>query len=285
MPSASDLLRVAQAEVGYSRWDDPQPGTKYGRWYADVTGSPYYGASGVPYCAMFVSWCLAKAGVQCEGFPRAVAIDRRDGFQRMVEPRDLQPGDVVGFDWDTDHKGDHVGIVESRDGGVVTIATIEGNTAPGVVARCTRYVSQCTVGVRPFYDGAASPAKEAGLLDVDGVGGHNTVTRWQDAMGTGSDGTISDQPESNDKWHRNVWAVEHGTGESGSPLVYAVQWKLSGLGYDLGPDGCDGLWGAYFSSALQGYLRRLGYYGGGIDSDFGQHSVKALQQSLNDGKW
>ena len=53
--TAEDVMNIAQDEIGYSRWDDPQEGTKYGRWYADYTDEPYYGTSGVPYCAMFVS--------------------------------------------------------------------------------------------------------------------------------------------------------------------------------------------------------------------------------------
>lgn len=285
MPRAADLIAVAQGEVGYSRWADPLPGTKYGRWYADVTGSPYYGESGVPYCAMFVSWCLDRAGVACEGFPRAVAIDRRDGFNRAVEPKDALGGDVIGFDWNTDAKGDHVGIVTGRAGDLVTISTIEGNTGWGEVLECTRSLSQCTIAVRPYFEEAESPAKQEGLLDVDGIGGTNTITRWQEQMQTGADGVISDQPEANDRWHRTVWAVEHGGGYYGSPLIRSAQWILAGAGYDIGPDGIDGLWGSYFSAALQTYLKRKGYYDGPIDSDFAQHSVKALQRSLNDGIW
>ena len=52
MATAQDLVDFAMGEVGYCRWDDPEEGTKYGRWYAQVTGSPYFGMSGVPYCAM-----------------------------------------------------------------------------------------------------------------------------------------------------------------------------------------------------------------------------------------
>ena len=61
MATASEVLRIAAGEIGYSRWTDPQPGTKYGRWYAQSHGS-YYGASGVPFCAMFVSWVMSRAG-------------------------------------------------------------------------------------------------------------------------------------------------------------------------------------------------------------------------------
>ena len=48
MATASEVLRIAAGEIGYSRWTDPQPGTKYGRWYAQSHGS-YYGASGVQH--------------------------------------------------------------------------------------------------------------------------------------------------------------------------------------------------------------------------------------------
>ena len=285
MARPSDLIAVAQGEVGYSRWADPEQGTKYGRWYANITGSPYYGESGVPYCAMFVSWCLDRAGVACEGFPRAVAIDARDGFNRMLSAEDARGGDVIGFDWDSDHTGDHVGIVTERTGDYVTISTIEGNTGNGEVRECVRHLSQCTIAVRPYYDESESPAKQDGRLDVDGIAGPNTISAWQEQLGTPVDGVISDQPAANDKWHRNVWVVEHGSGEYGSPLVREAQWVLAGKGYDIGPDGIDGLWGYYFSGALQCYLRDLGHYKGPIDHDCAQHSLKALQESINEGEW
>ena len=62
MANAEDILNVARRELGYSRWDDPLPGTKYGRWYA-VDHGEYYGHSGVAFCAMFVSWVLNQAAV------------------------------------------------------------------------------------------------------------------------------------------------------------------------------------------------------------------------------
>lgn len=280
MATAQDVLRIARNEVGYCRWDDPQPGTKYGRWYAGITGSPYFGYSGVPYCAMFVSWVLNEAGVQCEGFPRAVAIDPRDGFARAVLPADSKPGDPIGFDWDSDGTGDHVGIVSGRDGDWVTIETIEGNTGNGEVLECVRHISQCTIAVRPYYEDATSPAKDAGLLDVDGAGGYNTVSRWQERMGMDPDGVISGQNHEHDKYRRNMWAVDYDG--DGSHLMTLVGKFLLGKGYDLGPAGADGLWGWWYSKAIQEYLRDLGLYHGDIDSDFAHHSVEGLQMSLND---
>lgn len=40
MATAKQVLAREAAEIGYSRWDDPEQGTKYGRWMAKLTGSP-----------------------------------------------------------------------------------------------------------------------------------------------------------------------------------------------------------------------------------------------------
>ena len=40
MATASDVLRIARAEVGYCRYDDPERGTKYGRWYECEVDGP-----------------------------------------------------------------------------------------------------------------------------------------------------------------------------------------------------------------------------------------------------
>ena len=100
--TAKALLQVAAKEIGYSRYNDPEQGTKYGRWYAKLTNSPYFGTTGVPFCAMFVSWCLAQLGISCTGCPTAacgqsglLAAARRAG--KLLPVKDAQPGDVVLF--------------------------------------------------------------------------------------------------------------------------------------------------------------------------------------------
>lgn len=145
MATASDLLRVARAEVGTTS------GRKY--WDAYWRGSwSYVDGDTTPYCACFVSWCLAQAGVSAPYFPSAVAFDQRDDLGgRSVSRWDLQPGDLVAFDWDGDDRGDHVGIVEAAHGGG-TYTCIEGNTSGGVVARRTRYASQIVCGIAPRYE-------------------------------------------------------------------------------------------------------------------------------------
>lgn len=150
--NASSVLEVAKGELGYSRWTDPQTGTKYGRWYAQITGVSYYGQNGVPYCAMFVSWVFNRAGAKCVGLPAAycpyIVRDARNAG-KAVSARNAQPGDLVLFDWAGDGVADHVGIVESNTGS--SIRTIEGNTDNGIVARKNRpYSSVCCV-VRPSF--------------------------------------------------------------------------------------------------------------------------------------
>ena len=159
MGTASDVLSIAAAEIGYDRFADPERGTKYGRWYeAEVDRSVKnydYGANGVAYCAMFVSWVLAQANVDCAGFPSAYCpyIHR---FQHLTADQ-LRPGDIVLFDWGHDCTDDHVGIVESNDG-FSSIRTIEGNVNNGKVMRKLRpYASVCG-GIRPSYDGAVAYA-------------------------------------------------------------------------------------------------------------------------------
>lgn len=129
--TAARLLEVAQAEVGRKE------GTKYGAWYekwVDKDPNNYdFGGPGVPYCAMFVSWCLDKAGVKCAGFPGAYCptilnVARAAG--KLVPTKDAKPGDIVLFDWDGGVP-DHVGIVKANDGR--TLRTIEGNADNGWV--------------------------------------------------------------------------------------------------------------------------------------------------------
>jgi hypothetical protein len=187
MGTVDDALRIARGEIGYWRYSDPEPGTKYGRWYARLTGSGYFGESGVPYCAMFVSWVMASAGVPCAGLPGSYcpsieAAARRAGA--TVGARQARPGDLVLFDWGGDGVCDHVGIVESNPGSY--LVTIEGNTSRGGagsqgnggwVARRTRRYGVVRVCVRPNYGAkastvtkhtaaAAAPAAEEGDVDM-----------------------------------------------------------------------------------------------------------------------
>ena len=89
----------------------------------------YY--SSADWCAAFDSAIKVKGNLDCPYFPSAVAFDKRDLKvigNRWVEPRDLQAGDFIGFDWDggNQYGGDHVGYVVQRVA-AGDYWTVEGN--------------------------------------------------------------------------------------------------------------------------------------------------------------
>lgn len=140
-PAAHRVLEIAATEIGYLAAADPQPGSKYGRWAAAVSGQAWLAgpARSIAWCNLFVSWVFAAAG---QG--SAIGVEGRKVFAYTVAHRawfhsrglivpvhEALPGDVVFFDWRPG--GDpveHVGIVERNLGGGV-LQTIEGNTSGG----------------------------------------------------------------------------------------------------------------------------------------------------------
>ena len=189
MSRASDILRVAAAEIGYNRWNDPEQGTKYGRDYATRHGA-YYATSGVPYCAMFVTWVLRQCGMTPVGgdfayVPWMIAAAEREG-QRLGNIHNARPGDYLCFDWDGDGVADHVGFVEVNCG--THVQTIEGNTSGswngsqsnggGVYRRARGWDSVCAV-IRPVFESDVVGASGGGLV-VDGWWGVDTTCALQD---------------------------------------------------------------------------------------------------------
>lgn len=164
MSAAKNVLYCARQWIGYSRWDDPEPGTVFGRWYAKLVDDPYFGESGIPYCAMFVSYCLNWAGFEAAGLPGAYVpwiLSANSDAGRLVANEEAQPGDLVMFDWQGDGVADHISIVEENHPDEGWMQTIEGNTSPssggsqsnggGVYRRARNYSS--IIGVaRPYYE-------------------------------------------------------------------------------------------------------------------------------------
>jgi hypothetical protein len=127
-------LAEALRHVGVRESPPGSNRTMFGRWF---------GVDGVPWCAIFVSYCFSVgAGVTlCRGwhgagvYPRGVAYVPtleawlRATGRKVPEWSAPAPGDVAVFDWDGGLP-DHVGIVIAvRTGGV--LETVEGNTAVG----------------------------------------------------------------------------------------------------------------------------------------------------------
>jgi hypothetical protein len=248
MSSAQDVLSIARGELGYDRYDDPEQGTKYGRWYAEKTGSSYFGTTGVPYCAMFASWCLDQAGATCEGIPNAstTAIKNGSGGAKRGNVRDAQPGDVLLISWSCDDNDlDHTCLCEANCGGYVQ--TIEGNVNNGRVERRTRDWAYVRYAVAPAYDDASGETYTPTASD----GGH--VSPSEDPL-------LID-------------------GYFGPLTIRYVQAALRAAGWYA--RSIDGDFGYHTKFALQKYLRyNKGTYDRNCDGDFGEYSVKALQQHL-----
>lgn len=133
--------------------------------------------------------------------------------------------------------------------------------------------------VNAILDGTSPDYKpknntRGGELDVDGIGGYNTILDLQHYLGTFEDGSIWGQYYNNRKFIPNIVNVKYDGG--GSPCVAKLQQLV----------GCDadGYWGRGTSAALQMYLLEKHYVIGpdGVDGYFGPNSVKALQEFLND---
>lgn len=248
MPS---VLDVARDELGYDRFADPEQGTKYGRWYAEEHGD-YFGTTGVPYCAMFTSWCFAQAGQSCAGLPAAstTAIKRaaEKAGRLRGNVRDAQPGDVLLFSWTSNQNDlDHTCICEANCGGYVQ--TIEGNVGGGKVQRRTRDWKYCMYAVIP-----------------DG----------------GSEESSPEAPEEKDGFLDPAETILAYDGYFGPLTVKYVQRAIRRGGwYPAGKYVIDGDFGYYTKFHLQKYLRYVcGTYQRNCDGDFGRYSVMALQQHL-----
>lgn len=292
--NAQDVLAKARADIGYSRWTDPQQGTKYGRYFRDVLkwGS-YYGVNGVPYCGMAVTYWFDMAGAKCPGIPGAytptMAMQGRQAGKE-VNRYSGKPGDVVYFDWSVDGEIDHVGIIESNHGNTYT--TIEGNTNNGVVARRSRAIDNTIACIiRPAYDDSSSPVAPSAPSSSVSVSKSNENIKIAQAY---------------------LKKFNYDIGRSGIDGIYGpdskravikyVQYNMNYYGAGLSVDGSNGpltkqawskygpvkLWSnrIYLVKAVQIALMLRGYSVGsyGIDGSCGEDTVKAIKAFQTDQK-
>ena len=120
------VASIANSQIGYSETGDNS--TMYGKWY---------GLDKQPWCAIFVSWCYAQAGLS-----KNIAAQNAKGFascdaglkwfakrNKLVPVGEAQEGDIVFFQFDNDAEPDHVGIVTKNWKRKSTLITVEGNTS------------------------------------------------------------------------------------------------------------------------------------------------------------
>lgn len=140
--SSTDLVEIAQSQLG------------------NVGGEPYwtwYGFdSRVEWCACFVSWCADQVGMLENGELPKFASCNSQGvpwFKERGRWKDRSytpsPGDIIFFDWDSDQKADHVGIVEKVENG--TIYTIEGNSDDACQRKSYSAGSEVIFGMGKYF--------------------------------------------------------------------------------------------------------------------------------------
>ncbi|OFP74288.1 CHAP domain-containing protein [Actinomyces sp. HMSC065F12] len=276
MATGNDLLRVASKYLGYNRFDDPKPGTIFGRAFAELHGEAY-AASGVPYCDMLVTFCLREIGItnfDSAYVPGRIATARARGW--LVKREDALPGDLVCFDWDGDGVADHIGIVEIKYSW--SYQTIEGNTSGswrgsqsngGGVYRRVRSFDTVIAVIRPPYTGASRPVVPAGTLAVDGWWGQSTTRALQRINGTPQDGQVSSQYRPNQQYFPAAGSGWEWTGENaeGSQLIVKLQRAFH--------VDADGIAGPEFVRGMQRYYRVT------VDGYMGHATVRALQHAIN----
>jgi peptidoglycan hydrolase-like protein with peptidoglycan-binding domain len=231
--TASEFLARAAREIGYSRWADPEQGTKYGRAYAQATGSAGFAASGVPFCSMgldYVAFQVGMAGMLGTGrhyayVPYVVADARALG--RSVGRAGFQPGDFLCFDWDGDGIADHIGVGEQLTASGVQ--TIEFNTGDGVVARRVRSWSDVQAVVRPAYSASSGAA---GATVTSAARAYRDITAIQRAVHTDVDNVCGPNTR------KHVDAVRKASRWGGLQFPYGVVFAQLCVGTTQ-----DGIWG------------------------------------------
>lgn len=175
MWTLSETIAYAKSQIGQTN----------GKIYAKIAvgwESPY------DWCAYFCSTIKIKGQLDCPYFPNGFAFDKRDlGVigDRWVEPRDLQPGDFIGFDWDGGGQwgGDHVGYVVQRVA-AGDYWTVEGNCGGEVrlkhrtIENTRSYNPDGSLkgmgiigGIRPRYEAEKKVLKTLPLLKKGSKGG------------------------------------------------------------------------------------------------------------------
>jgi hypothetical protein len=120
------VLKKAIEEIGTKEYPKNSNMNKYGEWF---------GFNGVPWCAIFVSYCyrMANSPLGFIGFKNGFA-GCQSGYIHFKEKGEITinpiPGDIVLYDWNLDGRYDHTGIYEQKLTNT-TFTAIEGNTALG----------------------------------------------------------------------------------------------------------------------------------------------------------
>lgn len=229
MTTKTDVLNIARSQLGVVETPAGSNVQIYGHWY---------GWNGVAWCAIFVSWVLAHAGVGDQYRNASVAFSLNNARKQGRWTPEFRSGYVAcrinnGTDWGPGHTG----IVEAvhSDG---TITCIEGNTAPlrnvdnGGVTRRRRSRSYWNKNcIRIDYDDAAplpQPPVQTGPEYVPPAlrlsGGYDGRTKQFQQKLSDRGWTITADGYFGPKTHRIVVQFQQEKGLEADCIVGPVTW-------------------------------------------------------------
>lgn len=144
------FIEIAEGEIGTC---EPKGDDKYIKYYNKTGGMSF--AMNAAWCAIFVTWCKAMAGIGKDVIPHFASCDLgKEWFMKRglwkysaayksgyVPKR----GDIIFFSSKyTPDDATHVGIVTNVSGGAVS--TVEGNTSDKVARRSYALSSKYIIG-------------------------------------------------------------------------------------------------------------------------------------------
>lgn len=130
--SEKEIINVATSEI--CRNEAEGGDDKYILWYNNANGTKF--ATTVAWCAIFVSWCMRRAGIDEKLYPNYAScssgckIFESKGLTRNPKEYSPKSGDLIFYDFNKDGAPEHTGIVFANDGQYVY--TIEGNSSDAV---------------------------------------------------------------------------------------------------------------------------------------------------------
>lgn len=294
----TDIVNIAKSQIGYqeggssSKLSGTVRGnancTEYGRWYGmqDM------------WCAMFVSWCAAVAGIPSSVVPKhaytptGLAQFRNQGrawSRAQVAAGKYRPqaGDIIYFKSSRNQNTtNHIGIVTGYSNG--TVYTVEGNTSSATVSTNGGAVAAKSYSINNTYIVYICQPKYSGTGSSGSAGNGTSVntgsTSSSSTLKQGSEG------EAVKSLQRNLIGLGYlndvADGQFGSKTLAAVKSYQKAKGLTV-----DGLAGTQTKNALnadvksvQSGVYKLGFTSvGSADGDYGSNTKAAVKmfQSKN----
>jgi hypothetical protein len=126
--AAQARLNRAKGEIGKKESPSNSNMQQYGAWY---------GMNGVPWCAIFCTWCDRTGTDPTKSFVKGskysyvpyIVNDARLGKNGLSLTSSPSPGDLVCYDWHGDGEYDHIGLVLTKPDSLGNFKAVEGNTS------------------------------------------------------------------------------------------------------------------------------------------------------------